>query len=49
MEQEKKLEMIKIPNLGEINIINNNYIFTSDNEINEYLNLKMEEYFRKKK
>ena len=49
MEQEKKLEMIKISNLGEINIINNNYNFTSDNEINEYLNLKIEEYFNYRK
>lgn len=49
MEQEKKLEIIEISDSGEVGIANNNYNFTTDNEINEYLNLKMKEYFNYRK
>lgn len=49
MEQEKKLEIIEISDSGEVGIVNSNYNFTTDNEINEYLNLKMEEYFNYRK
>ncbi len=49
MEKEKKLEIIEISNLEEVDRINYNYNFTTDNEINEYLNLKIKEYFNYKK
>lgn len=49
MEQQKKLEIIEISDSGEVGIVNSNYNFTTDNEINEYLNLKMEEYFNYRK
>ena len=49
MEQEKKLEIIEISDSGEVDIVNSNYNFTTDNEINEYLNIKMKEYFNYRK
>lgn len=49
MEQEKKLGIIEISDSDEVGIVNSNYNFTTDNEINEYLNLKMEEYFNYRK
>lgn len=45
MEDEKELEIIEISDARELNIINNSYNFTDDEEINKYLNIKMNEYF----